>query len=155
MLARLPLVILGGIAAAVAIILAAGMNSSEGAVPASPTCYDWCRTPSPTPGPTVAATPKAIAWADMNCNGSIDMDDAMLILRELLGMSSFVVEDCPEPGEQVGTHYNGVHSWADIDCVGGMNGVDALLVALLQASLGYSQGQDCPQPYEYISYGGT
>ena len=144
MFARLPLVILGGITAAAVIVLVAGAVSSEGAVPTSPTCYDWCRTPSPTP------QSYAIYWGDSTCNGRIDIGDAIVVARHAIGLTTPGGSGCPGLGEEAWT---GGELWGDFNCSDSIGIDDAMRIAA--HLLGSFEIQNCIGIGASIQYGGA
>jgi hypothetical protein len=95
-----------------------------------------------TPGPT--ATPGPLSRVDVNCDDRIAPDDALIVLRRVAGLASFIPEGCPPlgtfPPETTGTPVATVTGTplrgsprlggrqGDADCNGGVDAVDALVI---------------------------
>jgi hypothetical protein len=83
------------------------------------------------------AIPRA---GDLNCDGEVNVVDALMVLRHVAGLP-FTVPDCPAPGSQQG---NGLLR-GDLNCDGEANAVDALILLRYVAGLPFNLPLDCPE----------
>jgi len=89
--------------------------------------------------------PLALWWGDVDCNGTIQMRDALLIARSLLPLPMSQTQPCPTVDATV--QVSGQPAplfWGDVDCNGTIQMRDALLVARSLLPLPMSQTQPCP-----------
>ena len=89
-------------------------------------------TPAPTPVPTPVVTPtpaptKQVTWGDWDCSGSIDIGDAVIDARKVVGLPFVAPAGCPTVGSTLSVTLAG-HTqnrvWGDADCSGGATPID-------------------------------
>jgi serine protease len=104
-------------------------------------------TPAPTPSPTPTHTPTATPTptprgtpepggvkGDVDCNGAVDVVDALRILRYVAGLNPNLPGGCPPS------------ALADMDCNETVDAVDALLILRYVAALPVNLPAGCPPP---------
>ena len=95
-------------------------------------------TVSVSPAPTSPSpTPVALAQANVNCDGSTDAGDLVILLRAIGGLDFHQPAGCAAPG-----HYAGGVTMGDADCSGTFDPSDVL--ALLRYLSGLPRASDCP-----------
>jgi hypothetical protein len=102
---------------------------------------------SPPPAETDAPTPTPAGteriWADVNCSGSSDPIDSLLILRHDAGLAVNVPDGCPQPDDMVDVGLQ--VPWSDADCSGTPNAIDSLKVLRKDSGQNVTQPADCPE----------
>jgi len=89
------------------------------------------------------ACPAQLAMGDIDCSGSVDPVDSLLIARYVSGLSVSQNEPCPDLG--VLLFAGGLDlKWGDVDCSGAVDTVDELKVQRFTSGLPYSQNEPCP-----------
>lgn len=93
---------------------------------------------SPTPSPTPATLPPGVARGDVDCNGGVNVIDAMKLLRYVAALSVSQTEPCPDIGSPVASVFG------DIDCDDDIDTVDALAILRFLAGLPLNLPLRCP-----------
>jgi hypothetical protein len=106
----------------------------------SATNHFACDFVAPTPTPA----PQQVDWGDVDCSGSPDAMDGLLILSYVGGLNPDT-GDCPSLGDPViAIIASGPLSWGDVDCSFEIDALDALWLIRAEAGLGYAVGNGCP-----------
>jgi Tol biopolymer transport system component len=91
----------------------------------------------------VKSPPMNRIWGDVNCSGTADPIDSLLVLRHDAGLSVSVAQGCPQPDAQVSV--DGIDRlYADSDCAGDVNPIDSLKLLRFDAGLSVNQEEGCP-----------
>lgn len=100
-------------------------------------------TPSPTATPVL--TPQ-LQWGDLDCNGSLDSGDALSVLLDQAGLTSYSSSaECPPVGSYVSIDGESL-LWGDIDCSDEVATADSIELLKRIADVGASNAPaGCPQ----------
>jgi len=102
-----------------------------------------CSNQTGPQGPTpllFTPTPKPSPSGDIDCNGSVNAVDSLMLLRFVAGLSVTQYDPCPAiggPGVEAGV-------FGDVDCTGIINSVDSLQILRFTAGLPVSTPDGCP-----------
>ena len=97
-------------------------------------------TNTPTPTPVPSPTPPPAGSGDVDCSGTVNAADALMVLRHNAGLSVAQNEPCPD----IGTMLSSGWAMGDVNCNGAVNAVDALLILRAVAALAVAIPPGCP-----------
>jgi hypothetical protein len=85
-------------------------------------------TPTTTPSSSPSETPAPLIQGDINCDGQVDENDALLAIMFASGVFNGVLPDCQHDlGENAG---GGIGIWGDVNCDGVVDVLDALAILI-------------------------